>query len=62
MEVPDEILLRFLYANQFDIGFTIKSLELHQKWLENQDNFKFTLSVEDILINGGVYVAGRGKG
>ena len=48
-EIPYPFLLRFLYGNSFDIQETIKNIDEHLKWRSDPNNFKFTLTVTELL-------------
>ncbi|CAD8213059.1 unnamed protein product [Paramecium octaurelia] len=69
--LSDELILRFLYANQFDFDTTIqvkitfqknKHMRLHHSWITNPSNFKWTLNAEEIIKQGAIYISGRGLG
>ncbi|KAM3141841.1 hypothetical protein pb186bvf_006163 [Paramecium bursaria] len=59
-DIPYPFLLRFLYGNSFDIQDTIKNIDEHLKWRQDPNNFKFTLTVTELLQIGAVYLCGRG--
>lgn len=50
IDIPNEILLRFLYGNQFDIRATIKNLESYDQWRNDPKNFKINLTVNELLV------------
>ncbi|CAD8188043.1 unnamed protein product [Paramecium pentaurelia] len=60
--LTDEIILRFLYANHFDFPQTIKHMRNHQQWLQDPNNFKWSLNTEEMIKQGAIYVSGRGQG
>ncbi|CAK68109.1 unnamed protein product (macronuclear) [Paramecium tetraurelia] len=63
--LQDELILRFLYANQFDFDTTIqvkitlqknKHMRLHHQWITNPSNFRWTLNAEEIIVrNRSIY-------
>ncbi|CAD8165122.1 unnamed protein product [Paramecium pentaurelia] len=60
--LSDELILRFLYANQFDFDQTIQHMRTHHLWITNPSNFKWTLNAEEIIKQGAIYISGRGLG
>ncbi|CAD8071136.1 unnamed protein product [Paramecium sonneborni] len=60
--LTDELILRFLYANHFDFPEAIKHMRLHQQWLSDANNFKWSLNTEEMIKQGAVYISGRGQG
>ncbi|CAD8196162.1 unnamed protein product [Paramecium octaurelia] len=57
----DEVLLRYLYANNFNIENTKDMLRSHLSWLREPKNYEFDQDVLDIYNKGIVYILGRDK-
>ncbi|CAD8120921.1 unnamed protein product [Paramecium sonneborni] len=57
----DEVLLRYLYANYFNIENTKEMIKSHLNWLRESKNYEFDQDVLDVYNKGVVYILGRDK-